>query len=210
MVFTLLVHCSSLLADSPAKPRTYKQLSADGRYVFVMIPPGTLEEELRRWNAGFGAKVLAIRTEYATSGLYRSDDSSTPLWTVDWYSFQVDVASDGKHLIRHGPWASSTNQEAITFFANGKPLRNYQIKDLVDVRFFLPHSVSHFQWEEVGILDDATLRYTLDTKDGNSFVFDVATGQIISETRGARVRLWAIPCAMIVLITGAVLWKRRK
>ncbi len=100
----------------------------------------------------------------------------------------MEVCSDAVHVVRHGPWASSTDDEAVSFFANGKPLRGYAIRELVDVPWILPRSVSHFRWEKARQLDEAGLRYTVSTIDGNRFVFDVRTGEILQSRRPA---FWA-------------------
>src|SRR2546428_329551 len=132
IAFAVAITGGPALADSPAPPRSYKKVAAGGKYVFVMIAPGTVEEDVWRWNEETAAGIRKIRRVYPRSGLYRNDGSTEPLWTVDWYAHGVEVASDGVHLIRHGPWASSTDQEAISFFANGKLLRTYLIRELVD------------------------------------------------------------------------------
>jgi hypothetical protein len=160
---------------------SYTQTNPGGEYVFVMIAPGPIEQESSWANEQQAVKIREIRRTYSKSGLYRNDGSTEPLWTVDWYAHQVEVASDGVHLIRHGPWASSMDFEAISFFANGKLLRTYEIRELVDKPRLLEHSVSHFRWEKGGWFDDDRLEYGLTTLDGNQFVFDVRTGEIITK-----------------------------
>jgi hypothetical protein len=80
----------------------------------------------------------------------------------------------------------------MSFFAKGQLLRTYQIKDLVDNPGQLPHSVSHIWWRKDDRFDDGKLQYTVWTHDGNRFVFDVATGDIVSEIHFARVIPWVI------------------
>jgi hypothetical protein len=199
-------------ADSVAPPFSYTKPSPDGRFLFVMIPPGTVEDDTRRWNEQKAAEIRAIHNTYPQSGLYRNDGTTTPLWTVSWYAYDVEVASDGVHLVRHGPWAFRSDEEAVSFFANGKLVRTYVISELVDLKFLLPHSVSHFQWSEGGHLDDAALRYVVSTKDGNSFVFDVTNGNIVKETRNARLKLWAALIAVAVFaaaLTAIVVRRKR-
>jgi hypothetical protein len=199
------------LADSPAPPRSYKEVAPGGKYVFVMIAPRTLEDDVRGWNEETTAGTREIRRVYARSGMYRNEGSAEPLWTVDWYAHWVEVASDGVHLVRHGPWASSTDQEAISFFANGELLRTYRIRELVDNPLMLERSVSHFFWEQDGRLDDARLEYALSTKDGNRLVFDLCTGQIVSESRPVRAALWgaaALGIAGLGLLAWLV-WRRQ-
>lgn len=132
---------------------------------------------------------------------------------MSWYADDVEVASDGVHLVRHGAWASSSDQEALSIFADGRAVRTYAISDLVDLEFLLPHSASHFRWIKGARLDDAALRYVVNTEDGNSFVFDVTDGSIVEQTRYARLKLWAVSIAVLVvagvLIAYVVRRKRR-
>lgn len=201
---------STARADSPTPPFSFTKPSPDGRFLFVMIPRSTLDNEMPHWNEETKAKIRAIRQTYTQSGLYRNDGTSTPLWTVDWYAYDVDVASDGIHLVRHGPWASCVDQEAFSFLANGKLVRTYAVSELIDLKFLLPHSVSHFQWSHGSRLDDAALRYAVSTKDGNSFVFDITDGSIVQETRYARIMKWTGFAAIPIVIVGLIVLASRR
>src|SRR5262245_23170642 len=103
--FVGLAAASPALADSPARPRSYKEVAPGGKYVFGMIAPGTVEDDVRRWNEETAADLREIRRVYTQSGMYRNDGSAEPIWTVDWYAHGVDLTPDGVHLIRPGPWA---------------------------------------------------------------------------------------------------------
>lgn len=188
-------------ADSPARPDTYTKPSPDGRFLFVMLSPGPpAQDRLRSSNSSDSAKLLEVRAKYAQSGLYRNDGSTTPLWTVNWYSFDADVASDGVHLVRHGPWASRTSDEAFSYFANGKLIRSYQISELVSAEFLLPHSVSHFFWAKNINFDDAKLQTSVSTYDGNSFVLSVTTGQVVEQK--LRAKWWV--CLVVVYVSASI------
>jgi hypothetical protein len=207
----MLLPCSFAFADKPAPPFSYKQESPGGKYVFVMIAPGSIEKDVAHWNEGKVAEIREIRRTYLKSGLYRNDVSDEPLWTVDWYAYGVEVASDGVHLIRHGPWASSTDDEAISFFANGKKLRTYEVRELVDKPRLMEYSVSHFRWQKDRWFDDDRLEYGLATLDGNQFVFDVRTGEIITKwppkTR-IVVALFLVVALSGLVILGCVIVRR--
>ena len=179
---TLLFRASTSAADSIAPPSTYLVESADQQFVFVMVPPLSLEQELRFLSEDFGEKTRKIREAHPVSGLYRNDGTSEPLWTVDWYASGAEIYSDGVHLVRHGPWAQRLSDEAISFFANGKLLRSYRVSDLIKDRSRLERTVSHFFWQEDVRLDDRALRYTVATVDRRCYVFDVTTGAIVSVT----------------------------
>lgn len=201
---------SLAVADTPARPASYKQVSADGRFVFVMLNPFPAD-----------ADNDELRQTYSKSGLYKNDGSADPLWAVDWYCDQVEVASDGVHLVRHGPWPSLSKQpsgpvgptelgqEAVSFFANGKLLRTYSIGELVSDPDRLPRSWSHFRWRESGSLNDVSLEYTLTTKDGNTFVFDLTTGATVSAHRPFSPPAWVwvtLGVGAVVAVAAAVAW----
>jgi hypothetical protein len=198
---------SRTLADSPAPPMSYKEISPNGKFVFEMIAPLPLDDEVRPWNDETRAGIRAIRSLYSTSGLYRNDGSIDPLWTVDWYAHGVEVASDGVHLVRHGPWASSTDHEALSFFASGELLRTYRIRQLVDFPIVLPHSVSHFRWSEEMQLHDSKLQYSVATKDGNRFNFDMRTGEIVSTIRPGR---WLVGGVLLIIGLGWIVLRNRR
>ncbi len=123
-------------ADSEMPPRDYMTETENGQYIFVMLAP-------EQWER-YGKKE--IRKTYPRSGLYKNDGSTTPLWTVDWYSHHVFPSSDGRHLVEMGPWASETYQLAVAFHKDGKRIKAYAIKDLVLDTSKLKHTVSHFFW----------------------------------------------------------------
>jgi hypothetical protein len=181
------------LADKSGPPQTYTRASDDGEYVFVMLSPRSLEEEVRTYNDQAAARVRAIRGKYTRSGLYKGD-SREPLWTVDWYRGNVIVPSDGVHLVRfeyrplhtarkQNPIAKEDLQrEALAFFARGKLLRGYAVAELVDRPDLLPRSVVHFGWMKAHKLLDRG-RLEVVTHDGNRLTFDLKTGKILKKER---------------------------
>jgi hypothetical protein len=201
-LFTLaaLMHGRPAPADSPARPRPYKVVSPGGKYVLVMLSPPSFDQGAAYWIEPVAKEIRDIRRTYRQSGLYRNDGSRVPLWTVDWYADGVYVAPDGIHLVRFGPWPVSLDEEAVSFFANGRLLHSYQIDELVDDPRQLPHSVSHFQWCKDSHFDDQRLEYTAWTHDGNRVVFDVRTGEIISKASLAKPVLGFV----VVLVVGTV------
>lgn len=188
---------TSAAADSLAPPWSYKQVAPGDQFVFVMIVPGPVEAEVVHWNEKTAAEVRAVRRRYTRTGMYRNDGSTDPLWVVDWYAYGVHLAPDGVHLIRPGPWASLRDDraapdldvEAVSFFADGRLLRTYRVGELVDAPGGFGRSVSHYQWQKEGRLV-GEFEYLITTLDGNRFVFDVRTGDVVSASRMARVYRW--------------------
>ena len=196
------------LADSIAPPFSYTKPTPDGKHLFVMISPQSPKDDASSWIESKAQEIRRIRNTYTISGLYRNDGSSTPVWTVSWYAYDVEPLSDGIHLVRPGPWASSSDSEAVAFFASGKLIRSYTVGDLVAVPALMPHSVSHFMWRSDAHLNDDHKTYAIKTKQGERYTFDVTTGKISSSFSPVR---WILGVA-IILVVGIVgfWWWRRK
>ena len=170
-------------ADSVAPPRSYRAVAPGGAYEFVMLVPAS--------GAGSaGAQPAAGASPpmpYPASGMYRSGDR-TPLWTVSWYAAEVHPASDGKHLVRIGPWATGFEDEALSFFAEGRLLRRYEIRELVPDPRAVSWSVSHFVWKQSSTIDSAAGTFSLVTVDGTRYVFGLADGAVLSSERPVPAR----------------------
>lgn len=163
----------SLAADTPAPPRSYTQVA--GNYLFVMLAEGAAPLHSSTGHA------------YPSSGLYNNDGSVRPIWTVEWYAFEVYVSPDGRHLVEMGPWPTMKGQtrdlsvRALAFYEDGRPLKEYDIGDLVQTPDILPQSASHFQWKKQVIFDGVAGRLAVRTLDGQTYKFDVATGVILEQ-----------------------------
>src|ERR1043166_3681948 len=120
--------CATAQGYSPARPYSYTSSSEDGRFTFVLISPLSREVEASQWNEGFKERIRQVREKYPASGMYRNDGSTQPLWTVNWYAWHVDVASDGAHVIANNVWGRG----GITFVANGSELRSYETSYFTD------------------------------------------------------------------------------
>ncbi len=197
-VLAILGTAKSAHADKPAPPLTYQQPTPDGKYLFVMNSPFPLETELKIYPEKTRIKLQSTREKYPKSGLYKNDGSNEPIWTVDWYARRVTLSSDGVHLVRHGPWPQlegkvkdknrsitpkDLKQEAISFFAKGKLLRQYSIGELVLQPNQLRMSVSHFMWLKNFQLNDGKNQLEVVTLDGNWILFDIATAKIIEQMK---------------------------
>ena len=159
-------------ADTPAPMSPYKRVSRSGEFVFVMLDGP--------WP---GPRITDPWDGYPRSGLYRNDGSRNPLWTVDWYAYNVDVASDGVHLVRQGDLAMDMYGLAAGFYANGEPTRLYRIIEVVADESKIGRSVTFLHWKLDGRYNESRTEYVLRTRDGKVTVFDVTTGAIVSQTR---------------------------
>ncbi len=153
------------IADTPATPYDYKKVTTNNQYIFVMLHKSAWADKNRE-----------LRSLYKQSGLYLNNGSNKPLWTVDWYAYEIIPSSDGEHLIRFGPWASSGYQLAIAFYNKGKEIKQYKIMDLVKDEKKLTYTASHFFWRSEEIYNDKLSTLLLKTHDGQTYTFSVLTG----------------------------------
>ncbi|MBX7220723.1 MAG: hypothetical protein K1Y36_12310 [Blastocatellia bacterium] len=209
-------------ADSEGMILPYQLESADGKYVFVMRDSADREQVYR-----------SHPSRYPASGLYRNDGSLTPLWTVDWAG-NVLLPSDGKHVVRLGPWPRTENgfsETALVFYAQGKELKRHEVRDIVALPWLLPHTVSHYMWmrpleakrwtprlkisnaggtETVSqpvFFDESSHFMTLETLLGEELVFDLETGELVNEYR--PVQDWARAIGELFLVFyGWLVWYR--
>lgn len=176
IILIVLFLVSNLFADSPAPPESYTILSPDQKHVLVILAP----EPYNSWNP--------LKKKYPISGLYLNDGSVNPLWTLpsDFCCPQVDVFSDAKHIVAWNAWPedySTFDQTVAWFHENGREIRKYEIKELVDNPQHLRHSVSHYTWIDKTKVDDRLNRITVWTLNGQIITFDGTTGGIISRAR---------------------------
>jgi hypothetical protein len=100
------------------------------------------------------------------------------------------------HMIRHGAWPrhkggpknpiiskDELKQEAVSFFATGKLLRQYAVGELVTDPTKLPKSVSHFRWLKGSDLLEKELQFEVVTFDGNRIRFDLRSGKIVDRKK---------------------------
>jgi hypothetical protein len=167
MSVAVLMLAVQAFADSPAPLPDFKQVTENKQYVFVMIAPG----EWVRPDPG-------IRRVYKQSGLYRNDGSTTPLWVVDWYAFDVIPSSDGHHLIRLEPRGASMNELAVSFHRDGIEIKKYLIRDLIRDESRLAHTASRIVWMSEVKYDDERGILFLKTRDDQTYRFPVQTGQM--------------------------------
>jgi hypothetical protein len=203
---------SSARADSPAPLMDFVQTTANQQYVFVLL--ARADDESAYNQLRYVEQKAALRQRYPQSGLYRNDGSATPLWTVDWNAYRVDVSSDGRHLVRWGPWPwkGAFGEMALAFYEDGREMQRYRVSDLVANPQSLPASVSHYQWLDDASFDDAASTVTLQTLNGERYTFDVRTGLLIDGTRpapGSANTLLAASLAVVVAAVGLLVVRLR-
>ncbi len=162
----------------PPPEVSYAKPTSCGTYRFVVFGRngGPLDE--------------ALRAAYPATGLYRVGAPAVPLWVVGWYEYEscVEVARDGVHLVRIKHRVFSLDEPVLEFFASGFLLRAYSIRELVDDWTTVPVILGgrHLRYRPATALHEGSLRYQLTDEDGSHLVFDITTGQIVSEVRPLR------------------------
>lgn len=162
-------------ADHEAAPTEYKKVTKGGKYVFVLLAP----QEWRKWGH--------LHKTYPSSGLYVNDGSHKPLWTVDWYARNVEVCSDGVHLVRWGPWprlGDGGETLALAFYKNGYEVKSYRVIDLFPDYERFPMTVSHYRWSLNHSYDDVGKRVAFVPIEGYyergpRRVFDIKSGEVL-------------------------------
>ncbi|HEX8597124.1 MAG TPA: hypothetical protein VF952_01245 [Chloroflexia bacterium] len=189
-------------ADSPAPAHDYTVVTEDGQYILVMIADNAKGAYNQR---GYPMPDETIRAKYSQAGLYKNDGSTTPVWTIDWYSFGVELSSDGQHLVQYGPWAWADDYDelALAFHKNGRLLTQYSVADLVTFPWTLPSTVSHYTWLKDSTFDDAKAQLHIETKSGEKYIFDVKTGKVISGTL-APAKQGPLVLGLVVAFVGVI------
>jgi hypothetical protein len=184
LITVLCIAAQDLYADSPRTPFSYVVTAGEGKVYFRMFPrprPGNHSD-------GFG---VAYRV--------RDNGSDEVLWrTQGWYSTEVFLSDDGYFLVAIGPWNGGTQPRkedlALSFYSDGKLIKQYSTADLVKDGSKVRRSLSHYTWlaRDSELLKpyserdpEAELRvfskhmFRLKTCDGLVCFFDMTTGNIV-------------------------------
>ena len=185
LLITILgIATQDLYADSPRTPFPYLVTAGDGTVYFRMFP----RPRSGNHSDGFG---VAYRV--------RDEGSDQVLWrTQGWYSTEVFLSHDGHFLVAMGPWNSGSRPKkedlALSFYSDGKLVKQYSTADLVKDPSKVRRSRSHYTWlaRDSELLKpnsekdpEAELRvfpkhiFRLKTCDGLVYFFDMTTGSIV-------------------------------
>ena len=116
---------------------------------------------------------------YPVSGLYPTDDSMIPMWTVDWYERKVFLSRDGRYLVRMGLEPESRDDLAVAFYDRGKLQHAYSINDLVHNSDYTINR-ARFGWASDVYLDDEKGIFYGATPWDMIYEFDITTGKLAS------------------------------
>ena len=221
LVWVIVFETVTVNADQESSVIPYALESSDKKYVFIMLG-----------ESPFNNSPSPKFKDRNKSGLYLNNGSIDPLWVVDWTAYTF-LPSDGVHIIRRGSWArlGDYGAEAISFFANGKILKSYSVRDLVDFPQFLPRTSSHYKWQkkisnknqvlelsntalveaDVSVeFNESAHTMQLATLQGDIYIFDVNTGEIVSSKHPVRIILITLITFLFLIFIFSIFWLKRK
>jgi hypothetical protein len=204
---TLIISKESTMvarADEIPKQQDYT-LDVGNKYVFVML--STMPPSSYATDSQFDEN---IRNKYSQSGLYSKDDALTPIWTVDWYSydFLIDISFDGKYLIE---WAylsyyySKYDSIAFTLFEDGQEIRKYTINEFVSFPFLLS---SPYEWKENSFIQNEKASLWIRTSNGEEYTIDLASGEIVKGiSPKTKITILAVGMSFLMLVVVFAVWR---
>lgn len=144
--FYLVASCclaSIVQADSEAEPYAYVTSAGRGKYFASVVPPFVKEPD---WN-------VVLRKPYIAINECQNDGSFKELWRIkDFYSFRVFLSWDAKFLVVIGPWnvgdKPSKEDIALSFYKEGKWMRDFSTAEIIDDPAKVSVSVSHYEWQD--------------------------------------------------------------
>jgi hypothetical protein len=212
--FVLLLLPNSCLA-SLTVPRSFAIPSSDNQFLLVMR---SSVEKARDDGCNFklpSGQTIDLREKFQTNGIFHLDTFEC-VQPLDWFADkdQLFASGDLKVLVRLNQFAVETQNKngwrwCLKFYANGKEVKQYQLRELVDLPNgnFLPFTTVdwHSVWYATGMFTNSNAlthvqspysnysQFRLVTapqsfgpirlSEGNIFLFNSQTGEIQQEWR---------------------------
>lgn len=179
---TILGFMPSPIAATTLGPvRDYMVETDDGQHVIVMLTQDD-EEYKAFWFRPRFERDEKIRDIYQMSGLYKKDGSTTPIWTVNWYSPVICPSQNGQQLARFGYTPIGDYRSlAIAFYHQGQEIKRYLVNDLVRDPWTLPHVQGWY--DKIECRGNAN-RLKVFTWNNEMFKFDTITGELVEQELG--------------------------
>lgn len=170
-----------------------------GDLTLVMLGDPAAEDRVRDTSAR--EQFRALRERFSRSGMYRGTELVWPLEGPYAPYDAVFPAADGVHLVRlDGEWwktksypgrnrlpaekeTAQLDAPAISFFAQGKLLKQYTLREIVTVIDDLPHSPEHVLWMAGAVLNDQDRQFVLFTQDSYRTIFNIDTGEKVATVK---------------------------
>ena len=204
---SVLVQTVQAIPPSPPPDPWEVEFEEYGR-IFFMTPT---EPD---WNVEYNIERYGEERMQIPSGLYYNTDPLVNIYRVYEYvrpdfGMQVWFSSDGQYFVRINRITSrEMSHDVLSFFAGGQRVASYAAEDLVRSRRALQRFSTLYTWVQSGELDQELGILIVETVESRTFTFDMATGEIISQT-GGRTPVLVIVAAGVVALTAAIVLARR-
>jgi hypothetical protein len=196
-------------------PSSFAILSDDAQLLLVMRSPIKIEwDEGRIFKLPSGQEIN-LREKFTTNGVFRLDNFECVL-PLDWFAdgSELFASEDFNILVRLNQFAVETKNKTnwcwcLKFYSKGKEVKQYKVKDLVEIPhfFFLPFTSDgwHTVWYATAMYTSSSafidiahsynsyFQFILVTapqsfgrihlSDGNVFLFNARTGEIVQQWR---------------------------
>jgi len=157
LFFATVVASTSTYADSPlAPPAIMSATSPDGSITAISDPAKSI------------TKIEKTKTKKV-------------LWQIPGWHRWLFVANDGKHAVTgYGgmnliPQSYDKKMILISFWREGKKLRDVSLEEIITKKSMLEKTVSHYHWGGIEKIDEKG-RLVVKRADEKVLFYDVATG----------------------------------
>jgi hypothetical protein len=189
--------------------------SSDGKFLFVSLSNRPLDAELadESLTGEERDQIEFFRLHYPAGGMYHNDDSYQPIWKFEeqWRGDPL-IAPDGEHVIFAGPWTWDEHEfQAVEFTRRGKPIRSYNDSDFISA-WWLKRLVNGWKSPSCKAtkFDPAAMTYTITTNQGEEYVFDVTSGDVVEVRSRFPLYYWLFGVVLAALIAAPAYWVRRR
>jgi hypothetical protein len=212
----LLLGVDCAFAGLRGPTHTWTLASPDGKHLLVIISELPIDED-----AGDGGRgksdpeyIRSIRAKYPQSGLYLNDGSTEPLWIMreGWgRGSEFHIAPDGQHFVVAGGEDCFYTDFFAMFYRNGQKVKFCRTSELVP---FWRQGIANLCRRPIEVrtsyFDGNALTYEVTTTEGEQFVFDITTGQLIRHTSHLQHFLAVLLLVITVPIGGGAWWWYRR
>jgi len=215
------------------EPISYAKPTPGGK--FVMVAFGSADAETQLKPGDMKSQAEEVRKKYPRPGLYSTADA-TLVYPLDGYTpdDNLYLTADGRYAVRiEGDWwqtraypagtrlppeeeQKQLDAPAVSFFADGKLIKSYALKELLTDPSVVPHSPKHILWPGGAVLNERDGRFLLYTQDANRATFDIRTGEMVAHermgfgNRFAQVTMIGTLALTILLASGWAVWAWRR
>lgn len=195
------------------KIESVKLEPTDRQYIFVLLAPVTIDDELAD-PANDPERVRQIRRTFPVSGLYTNSESPALIWKYygkKYLPYSIETSRDGVYAVLFGQFLGSSNPDSsdviAEFLVNGKPVGCASYGDISSdsyVNFRCLFMGVDCVYGLKGLINERNKTFTVSTNLREEITYDLRTGRIISYSdpfRDVMLTVCAIvACAVVGLL----------